>query len=125
VRELCVFIDMHLELVVRDLYPQAFFGGTVSESTQARVRKQLEKNIPAFAKLAKFSPYVAGDSFTLADCAAWTNLPLVGMATKVVYGEDLLAAVVDYKPYIKMINERPAAQKVAADRKAATAKPAA
>jgi glutathione S-transferase len=125
VRELCVFIDMHLELVARDLYPQAFFGGTVSESSQARVRKQLEKNIPAFAKLAKFSPYVAGDSFTLADCAAWTNLPLVGMATKVVYGEDLLAAVVDYKPYIKMINERPAAQKVAADRKAATAKPAA
>jgi glutathione S-transferase len=124
VRELCTFIDMHLELVVRDLYPQAFFGGTVSESSQARVRKQLEKNIPAFAKLAKFSPYVGGDTFTLADCAAWTNLPLVGMATKVVYGEDLLAAVVDYKPYIKMINERPAAQKVAADRKAATAKPA-
>ncbi|MFM7332010.1 MAG: glutathione S-transferase family protein, partial [Brachymonas sp.] len=37
VRELCTFIDMHLELVVRDLYPQAFFGGTVSESSQARV----------------------------------------------------------------------------------------
>jgi glutathione S-transferase len=122
VRELCSFIDMHLELVVRDLYPQAFFGGTVSESSQARVRKQLEKNIPAFAKLAKFSPYVAGDSFTLADCSAWVSLPLVGMATKIVLGEDLLAAAVDYKPYIKMIGERPAAVKVAADRKAATAK---
>jgi glutathione S-transferase len=122
VRELCSYIDMHLELVVRDLYPQAFFGGTVSESSQARVRKQLEKNIPAFAKLAKFSPYVAGDSFTLADCSAWVSLPLVGMATKIVLGEDLLAAAVDYKPYIKMIGERPAAVKVAADRKAATAK---
>jgi glutathione S-transferase len=122
VRELCAFIDTHLELVVRDLYPQAFFGGTVSESSQARVRKQLEKNIPAFAKLAKFSPYVAGDSFTLADCAAWVSLPLVGMATKVIYGEDLLANLVDYKPYIKMINERPTAQKVAEDRKAATSK---
>ncbi len=122
VRELCSFIDMHLELVVRDLYPQAFFGGTVSESSSARVRKQLERNIPAFAKLAKFSPYVAGDTFTLADCAAWASLPLVGMATKAVYGEDLLAAVVDYKPYMKMLGERPAVQKVAADRKAATAK---
>ena len=122
VRELCAFIDTHLELVVRDLYPQAFFGGTVSESSQARVRKQLEKNIVAFAKLAKFSPYVAGDTFTLADCAAWVSLPLVGMATKVVYGEDLLAAAVDYKPYMKMIGERPSAQKVAADRKAASVK---
>lgn len=122
VRELCSFIELHLELVVRDLYPQAFFGGTVSEGSQARVRKQLEKNIPAFAKLAKFSPYVAGDTFTLADCSAWVSLPLVGMATKLVLGEDMLAAAVDYKPYIKMIGERPAAVKVAADRKAATAK---
>jgi glutathione S-transferase len=123
VRELCIFIDLHLELVVRDLYLQAFFGGTVSESSQARVKKQLEKNIPAFMKLAKFSPMVAGgDQFTLADCAAWVNLPLVGMATRAVYGQDmLLAAGCDYKPYIKLINERPAAQKVTADRKSATA----
>jgi glutathione S-transferase len=126
VRELCTFIDLHLELVVRDLYPQAFFGGTVSEGSQARVKKQLEKNIPAFMKLAKFSPMVAGgEQFTLADCAAWVNLPLVGMATKAVLGEDMLIAMgCDYKPYIKMIGERPAAQKVATDRKAASIKPA-
>jgi len=124
VRELSIFIELHLELVVRELYTQAFFGGTVSESTQARVRKQLEKNIAGAKRLLKFSPYVAGDSFTLADCAAFCSLPLVGMATKAVYGEDLLlSAGVDYKPYIKMIGERPSAQKVAQDRKAATLKP--
>ena len=123
VRELCTFIDLHLELVARELYPQAFFGGTVSESSQARVRKQLDKNIPAFKRLVKFSPYVAGDTFTLADCAAFASLPLVGMATKAVYGEDLLlTAGVDYKPYIKLIGERPSAQKVLADRKAASTK---
>jgi glutathione S-transferase len=45
------------------------------------------------------------------------------MASKAVYGEDLLlAAGVDYKTYTKMIGERPSAQKVMADRKAATAK---
>lgn len=120
VRELITFIDLHLELVARELYPQAFFGGTVSESTQARVRKQLEKNIAAFKQLAKFSPYVAGDTFTQADCAAWASLPLVGMASRAVLGEDLLlAAGVDYKPYIKLMGERPSVQKVAADRKAA------
>ena len=124
VRELAIFIELHLELVVRELYTQAFFGGTVSENTQARVRKQLEKNIAGAKRLLKFSPYVAGDSFTLADCAAFCSLPLVGMATKAIYGEDLLlAAGVDYKPYMKMIGERPSAQKVAQDRKAATLKP--
>ncbi|MBK6296172.1 MAG: glutathione S-transferase [Rhodoferax sp.] len=123
VRELVTFVDLHLELVARDLYAQAFFGGTVSESNQARVRKQLEKNIAAFKRLAKFAPYLAGDRFTQADCAGFASLPVVGMATKSIYGEDLLlAAGVDYKPYIKLIGERPSAQRVVADRKAASGK---
>ena len=126
VRELTTYIDLHLELVARELYSQAFFGGTVSDSAKARVRKQLDKNIAAFKLLARFAPFVAGDTFTQADCAAFASLPLIGMATKAIYGEDaLLAAGVDYKPYIAMMGERPAAQRVLADRKAATVKPAA
>jgi glutathione S-transferase len=119
VRELVTFIDLHLELVARELYPKAFFGGELSEANQARLRKQLEKNIAGFKRLAKFSPYVAGDSFTMADCAAYNNLPLVGMATKAVFGEDLLAAAgLDIKSYTKAVGERASAQKVTADRKA-------
>jgi len=119
VRELMIFINLHLELVARELYAQAFFGGSVSEGTQARVRKQLDKNIPAFKRLAKFAPYVAGDSFTMADCAAYVSLPLVGMSTRLVLGSDLLAEHgVDWKGYGKLIGQRPSAQKVDADRKA-------
>jgi glutathione S-transferase len=122
VRELTTYIDLHIELVARELYRQAFFGGTVSESAQARVRTQLEKNIAALKTLIQFAPYAAGDTFTQADCAAFASLPLIGMACKAIYGEDLLlAGGVDYKSYIRMIGERPSAQKVLADRKAATA----
>ena len=123
VRELAAFVDQHLELVVRELYTQAFFGGTVSENTQERVRKQLAKNIPAFLRLAKFSPYLAGDTFTLADCSGWVSLPLVAMASKSVLGEDMLAAAgVDWKAYGRLVGERPSAIKVAADRKSDAAK---
>ena len=119
VRELITFIDLHLELVARELYPQAFFGGEVSEANAARIRKLLEKNIAGFKRLAKFSPYVAGPTFTQADCAAWASLPVVSMATRAVYGEDLLASAgIDWKPYSKLVGERPSAQKVVADRKA-------
>jgi glutathione S-transferase len=119
VRELMIFTNLHLELVARELYAQAFFGGTVSEATQERVRKQLAKNIPAFKRLAKFAPYVAGDTFTMADCAAYVNLPLVALATRSVLGTDLLAEHgIDWKSYGKMIAQRPSAQKVDADRKA-------
>jgi glutathione S-transferase len=120
VRELVTFIDLHLELVARELYPLAFFGGTVDDATKERVRKQLTRQIGGFKRLAKFSPYVAGEQFTLADCAAFVSLPLVGMATKIALGEDLLASAgVDWKTYTRMIGERPSAQRVVADRKAA------
>jgi glutathione S-transferase len=126
VRELVTFIELHLELVARELYPQAFFGSTMSEADQARVRKLLQKNIAGFKRLAKFSPFVAGDAFTQADCAAYASLPGVAMATKAVLGEDMLAAAgIDWKAYVKRIGERPSAQKVAADRKADTERAAA
>ena len=53
------------------------------------------------------------------DCAAYVHLPLAGLATKLVCGEDLVvAAGIDWKTYVKLIEQRPTAQKVAADRKA-------
>lgn len=119
VRELTTFIDLHLELAARELYGKAFFGGEISEANAERVRKLLTKNIAAFKRLAKFSPYVAGDSFTQADCAAFVSLPLVGLASRIVLGEDLLAAAgVDWKAYVKVVGERPSAQRINADRKA-------
>jgi len=118
VRELVTYVELHLELVARELYPEAFFGGQVSDGTKKRVARVLPENIRAFKRLAKFGPYLAGDSFTMADCAGWVSLPLVAMATKTIYGEDLLAAGgVDWKPYAKLIGERPHAVTVAADRK--------
>lgn len=118
VRELTTFVELHLELVCRELYGKAFFGGTLSDGNAARVRKLLDRNIAAFKRLARFDPFVAGPQFTQADCAAWVTLPLVSMATKAIYGEDLLvAAGVDWKAYAKRVGERPSARKVTADRK--------
>jgi len=120
VRELITFLELHLELVARNLYPQAFFGGSVSEAAREKVGAQLEKNIAAFGQLAKFSPYVAGDSFTLADCAAIVHLPLVASATKIIYGRDYLAEL-PVREYLTRMGERPHVQRVNADRKTNTA----
>jgi glutathione S-transferase len=115
-RELSTFMELHLELVARKLYPFAFFGRDRDEAVAESVKKELTRNIAAFAKLAKFSPYIAGDSFTAADCAAFVHLPIISMASKVVYGEDLMANL-PVKAYVALIGERATAQKVNADRK--------
>lgn len=122
VRELCTYIDLHLELVARDLYGAAFFGRSADDATKERVRGQLARHIEGFKRLARFEPFVAGAHFTLADCCAYVSLPLVGVATKTVLGQDLLLeAGVDWKAYVKALSDRPSVQRVEADRKAAIA----
>ncbi|RDJ97756.1 glutathione S-transferase [Cupriavidus lacunae] len=117
VREIVVFMELYLELTARELYPEAFFGGKVSDGVKERQHKLLSRYIPAFAKLTKFSPYIAGDTFTLADCAAAVHLPLVSSCTKIIYGTDLLADL-PVKDYLKTLSARESVQKVNADRKA-------
>ena len=119
VRELVTVIELHMELVVRRLYPGAFFGGTTSDSTKESVAKDLAKGVRAFKALAKFDPFVAGKDLSLADCAAAVHLPLVSLSTKLTYGKDALEDIPQVKPYLKMLNARPAFAQVAADRKAA------
>lgn len=120
VRELVSFLELYLELEARKLYPEAFFGGKVGEGTKARVGQQLEKNIAAFGRLARFSPFVAGERFSLADCAAIAHLPLVSGATRIVYGRDFLADL-PVRDYLGRMGERPHVRRVNEDRKTSLA----
>ena len=119
VRELVTFLELHLELVARNLYPEAFFGGKVSDSVKEKTLAQLEKNATAFGQLARFDPFVAGATLSMADCAAVVHLPLVSGASKIIYGKDVLADL-PVRDYLKRMGERPSLQKVNADRKTNT-----
>lgn len=121
VRELVTFIELHMELVARRLYPQVFFGRSISDEVKLSVEKDLPRGVRAFCKLARFDPYVAGSELTLADCAAFVHLPLVSLATKLAFGRDFLEELPQVKPYIRMLGERPAFRQVNEDRKAAQA----
>ena len=119
VRELIIYSELHIELVARQLYPEAFFGGKVSDGTKERTYKLLVKGVAGFAQLTQFTPFIAGSQFTLADCAAIAHLPLVTSVSKLIYGEDVLAAL-PLKDYLRAMNERASVHKVNADRKANT-----
>jgi glutathione S-transferase len=121
VRELLTVLELHVELVVRRLYGQAFFGGTASDGLKEATAKDLAKGLRALKRLAKFDPYIAGAELTLADCAAFVHLPLVTLTTKIIYGRDSLEDMTQVKPYLKMLGERPAFRQVNEERKAASA----
>jgi glutathione S-transferase len=115
VQELLTFLELHIELVARELYGEAFFGGKMDDASKQRVGAQLKKNVAGFAKLAKFAPYVAGDSFSMADCAAIFHFPAVSAASAKVLGEDVLAGL-PVKAYLDRMEQMPNVQSVNAAR---------
>ncbi len=120
-RELIEHIELYLEVPARRLYPEAFFGRKVSDETKSEVEKQLVLGLKSLAQLARFEPFIAGKTFTHADCSAWVHLPMVSQSTRKIYGRDLVDELLPAaKAYLKLISERPQVQKVNADRKAAT-----
>ena len=122
VRELVKFIELHLELVARRLYGELFFKRPpVSEEAKAAVGKDLAKGVRALKQLVKFEPYIAGKALTVADCAAFVHLPIVSLVGKHGFGRDFLEELPQLKPYLKMLDERPAFRRVNDDRKAAQA----
>ncbi|AOJ03583.1 MULTISPECIES: glutathione S-transferase [Burkholderia] len=119
-REITTVLELYLEWNARELFPEAFFGGKISDGTKAHVEKRMPRALDGFKQLAKFSPYVLGDTFGIADVAAFIHLPIIALATKAVYGRDFIAdAGIDWKSYVKRIEaERPAARRVSEERKA-------
>jgi glutathione S-transferase len=121
VRELISYLELHVELVSRRLHKQAFYGGTLSDESKAQVERELARGLKALSRLAKFAPMIAGPELTLADVCAFVHLPLVATVTRLVLGRDMVEELLPQaKPYLKMLGERPAFQRVAADRRAAT-----
>lgn len=121
VRELTVFIELHLELVARRMYGSLGGGKPVSDETRQRVERDLARGVRALKVLVKFEPFIAGRELTIADCAAFVHLPLVTLVTRNFFNRDFLEDIPQLKPYLKMLGERPAFAKVTEDRKAATA----
>lgn len=121
-REFIHHLELNIELNARQLYKESFFGGVVPEETKKQVKELLERGFKGLSRLAKFSPYVCGDIFTAADSAAWVHFFVVGLATKKIYGSDMVA---EYFPnvneYMQLIETRPCVQKVASDRAASLA----
>ena len=117
VREISTYLNLHLEITARELYAEAFFGGKVSDEVKQTTEKRLKIAITAFNKIAKYSPFIAGEQFTIADCSAAVHLPLISMVTKTIYGVDFLEDT-PAREYTKRIGAMPSMAKINEDRKA-------
>jgi len=121
-RELMEVIDLYLEWPARRLYPEALFGGKVSDQIKAEARLEMARGVAGLAERARFDPYILGSEFSLVDLSAAIHLPLFSIATQAIYGEDLLADIQGLSAHRKRMGERPSVQRIKAERREDVAK---
>ncbi len=118
VRELIKEIELYIELPARTCYAEAYFGGKVSEEVKEKARANLQKGMACLQRNGKFSPYVAGDTFTYADIMFMYSVGIAAKCAKVALNIDILVDFPEAKALSKTIAERASAQQIAADQKA-------
>ena len=115
-RELMDVVDLYLEWPARRLYGEVFSSeGKVSDETREAVRPLLDRGIAGFNKLARFDPYVAGPDLTLADFSVAFHFPAIAIASKAIYGENLLRGVPGVLDHQRLMDERDCVQRVRSD----------
>ncbi|MFO2461902.1 glutathione S-transferase [Pseudomonas sp. 15FMM2] len=116
---LCREIELYIELPARSCYAEAFFGMSVPEAIKDKAKAELLLGIASLGRHGKFAPYVAGESFTIADLYFLYSVDLACAVGGKLFGLDLLAELPKAKALLKTLQEMPSAQRVAADKDAA------
>lgn len=120
VQELVKMVELYLELPARRCHTEAFFGVPVADLTKQEVKRALLNGIQGIARVASFSPYIAGDKISAADIMFLYSADLASAVARKLFDIDLLEQAPGAKALMEMLNELPEVQKIAADRQAAT-----
>jgi glutathione S-transferase len=121
-RELIMHLELNAEWVARRLYKESFFSGSVSAETKDEVRERLCIGLEGVSRIASFSPYIAGEEFSAADCVAFMHFDMIRQTTLRIYGDDPLGRILPaVNGYFDLMKTRPHVQRVMADRDQALA----
>lgn len=112
VRQLVQLLVLYIEMPARRLLTHVFFGSDLADHTRQEVQEALDRSLPALQRVAKFSPYATGGTFTAADIVCYYTGILVTLMTEKVYGVDRMLEVEGYSDWLEVMRKRPNVQEV-------------
>jgi glutathione S-transferase len=118
VRSLAKEIELYIELPARTCYAEAIFGLSVPDAVKAKARDDLTAGFATLKRHARFGPYVAGDSLTLADIVFLYSVDLGALVAKKLFERDLLEDLPAARSLLERLGARPHVQAIAARREA-------
>ncbi|EQA70824.1 glutathione S-transferase family protein [Leptospira noguchii] len=105
VREISTIIETYLDIPARRIYLLATRGKEVSPEIVEEVHPILVKGIKALQRVVRFSPYIAGEVFTMADCSGFAHLSVLDEELRPFYPDnhplDLLNGWKEYFTFMK------------------------
>jgi len=113
VRALMKEIELYVELPARTCYAEAIFGGKVPEPIKEKARVELTAGIATLSRHAKFSPYVAGDEFTLADIMFLYSIEPAATVAQRLFGLDVFAELPGSRELLQRLHQLPNVQALA------------
>ena len=116
---LCREIELYIELPGRACYGEAFFGMAVDDAIKEKSKVELLLGFASLGRHGKFSPYVAGDSLSLADLYFYYSVSPACQVGRKLFDIDLLADMPAAKALMERLEQNPHVQRIAADREAA------
>ncbi|WP_437780740.1 glutathione S-transferase family protein [Sorangium sp. So ce1097] len=114
-RAIMSVIDSSIDTPVRPVLPAVLFGQSVAPDQVERAQQGVLRGIGALRRMAKWSPYIAGDELTYADLAAVTVMPIASVLLKAVGGKDPYEDWPQLHSYLSLMRQRPHVQKVEAE----------
>lgn len=115
-RALMKEIELYIELPARSCFGEAFFGSVVPDAIKSKARTELQAGFATLKRHAKFSPYVTGDSFTLADIYFLYSVGLAAGVGRKVFEIDFLEDLPQARVLLQKLGENPHVRHIAAER---------
>lgn len=116
VRQIMKIAELYFELPSRRLIPYVFSGTDAPDNIKQEVRQVLTRGIPALNSLCQFSPWIAGEQFTMADIYVYYVNTVVNAAASTQLDWDVLAEISGMKEWSKAMRQSDIAKTVDADR---------
>jgi glutathione S-transferase len=111
-------IELYIELPARSCFAEAFFGGKLPDAIKNKARDELTAGFATLGRHGRFAPYVAGDTFTLADIVFLYSVDLADRVGRPLFGLELLGSLPAAQALLQRLNENPHAKGIAAKRDA-------
>ena len=116
VRQIMKILELYFELPSRRLIPYVFSGTNAPDAVKEEVRQLLNRGIIALNRLCQFSPWIAGEQFTMADIYVHYVNTIVNAFGSTQLDWDVLAEIPGMKEWNDTMSQSDIAQKIEADR---------